>query len=281
MSNSRDIEEQQTKIWNSAAPGWKRWDDFQNRQSEPVSEALLQAVHLKEGHEVLELACGTGEPGIPAAKRIGKGHVIGTDVAEDMMALASEKARAQGVANYSTKYASALSIPFPDGHFDAVLCRWGIMFFPDPPACLRETLRVMKPGTYAAFATWNDPARNPHLGIPLTVGVGRLGLKPPSSDNPGPFRYTDPNRLSREMTEAGFKDIQVHEATGTMDFDSPDQFWEFSTELNGLFRAAIQNAEPPLRDEVKASVLQQASAFSKGGRIQMAYSSWVVIGRKG
>src|SRR6185503_15554382 len=170
--------------------------------------------------------------------------------------------------------------PFPDARFDAVLCRWGIMFFPEPPACLKETLRVMKPGAYAAFSTWNDPARNPHLGIALGLAVKHLGVLPPSPENTGPFRCTDPNKLSRNMTEAGFKDIRVHEATGIMVFDSPDHFWEFSTELNGLFRAAIQKAELPVRDPVKADVLRQASAMQQAGRVRMSYSSWVISGRK-
>src|SRR5258708_322615 len=165
-----------------------------------------------------KLAGAIGEPGLPAARRGGKGRFTGTDQAEDMMAVAVEKARTQGVSNYTTKTASALSLPFPDGHFDAVLCRWGIMFFPDPPACLKETLRVMKPGAYAAFATWNAAAKNPHAAIVTGVAVEKLGHIPAPPDTPGVLRYADAQKLAGEMKEAGFLDIEIREAMGVVDF---------------------------------------------------------------
>jgi ubiquinone/menaquinone biosynthesis C-methylase UbiE len=280
MPTHQEIHDQQKGIWNSAAPGWKKWDAFLLKRFEMVSEALIQAARLKEGQEVLELACGTGEPGIPAAKRVGKGRVTGTDLAEEMMAVAVEKARAQGVSNYVTKTASALSLPFSDGHFDAVLCRWGIMFFPDPPACLRETLRVMKPGAYAAFATWNVPGKNPHAALPIGVAVQKLGLTPTSPDSPGPLRYADARKLAREMDEAGFGDVQVQEAAGIVDFDSLDHFWEYAMDVIGPFRAAMQKAEPALRDEAKTEVLRQAGTLLKDDRVHMTYSSWIVSGKK-
>lgn len=280
MPTNQEIHDQQKGIWNSAAPGWKKWDAFLLKRFEIVSEALIQAAHLKEGQEVLELACGTGEPGIPAAKRVGKGRVTGTDLAEDMMAVAVEKAHAQGVSNYFTKTASALSLPFPDGHFDAVLCRWGIMFFPDPPACLKETSRVMKPGAYAAFATWNIAAKNPHAALPIGVAVQKLGLTPPSPDVPGPLRYADAQKLAREMKEGGFEDIQVQEAAGIVDFDSLDHYWEYAMDVIGPFKAAMRKAEPTLREQVKTEVLQKAGSLLKGDRVHMTYSSWIVSGKK-
>lgn len=281
MSTSREIHDQQTGIWNSAAPGWKKWDAFLSARFEPVSEALIQAVRLGEGLEVLELACGTGEPGIPAAKRVGRGRVIGTDLADDMMAVAMEKARAQGVSNYSTLNASALSLPLPDGHFDAVLCRWGVMFFPDPPACLKETLRVMKPGAHASFATWNVGEKNPHLSLALGSAVNLLGLRPASPDSPGPLRYADPNKLVVEMKEAGFQDVQVQETAGVVDFDSPDHFWQYSIDIIGAFRNAVQGADAAKRAAVKADVLLKAGALLQDGRVHTTYSSWVISGRKG
>lgn len=280
MPTHREIHDQQKDIWNAAAEGWKTWDAYLASRFAAVSEALMRAARLAEGQEVLELACGTGEPGIPAAKRIGRGRVIGTDLAEDMMAVAEEKARAQGVANYATQPASALALPFPEGRFDAVLCRWGIMFFPDPPACLTETLRVMKPGAFAAFATWNVLPRNPHLAVALEVAGERLGLPPPSPEAPGPFRYTDPDRLAGEMREAGFLDLRVEEAIADADFDSPDHYWRYAAELIGAFRNAMKKADPALHAPVEAEVKRRARALVRDGRVRMPYSSWVVSGRK-
>lgn len=280
MPTDQEVQEQQKQIWNGAAPGWKKWDPLLMAQWRAVSEAMLQAAHLKEGQQVLELACGTGEPGIPAAKRIGKGMVIGTDLAEDMMAVAVEKARAQGVSNYKTQTASALSLPFEDGRFDAVLCRWGIMFFPDPPACLKETLRVMKPGAHAVFATWNSQEHNPHVGIPLGVAVQKLGFTPPAPDSPGVLRYADPKKLATLMTEAGFAEVSIQDCREPMEFESLDLYWDFVSEVVGPFKAGLQKADPSLREAVKAEVYEKARALTKDGKVRMTYSSWIVSGRK-
>jgi ubiquinone/menaquinone biosynthesis C-methylase UbiE len=280
MPTNEEIHEQQKQMWNSAAPGWKKWDAHFIGHYQPVSDALMDAAHLKEGQQVLELACGTGEPGIPAAKRVGKGSVIGTDLAEDMMAVAVEKAKAQGVSNYSTKTASAMALPFGNAIFDAVLCRWGVMFFPEPLAALKETLRVMKPGAYAAFATWNVAAKNPQVGIPVQVAVQKLGFVPPGPDLPGPLRYADAQKLAREMTEAGFRDVKVEELTGEVGNDSLDHYWEYASEIIGPFRAGLQKADPALREEVKAEVFERIKPYLKDGRVRMSYSCWIVSGRK-
>lgn len=280
MPTNQEIHDQQKQIWNGAAPGWKKWDPLLMTQWKAVSEAMLQAAHLKEGHQVLEMACGTGEPGIPAAKRVGKGSVIGTDLAEDMMVVAMEKAKAQGVSNYKTRPASALSLPFQDAQFDAVLCRWGIMFFPDPAACLKETLRVMKPGAYASFATWNSQEHNPHVGIPLGVAVQKLGFTPPAPDSPGVLRYADPKKLAGLMTEAGFQDVTIQDCRDGMEYESLDQYWDFVSEVVGPFKAGLQKADPSLRESVKAEVYEKARALMKDGKVRMTYSSWIVTGRK-
>ena len=280
MPTNQEIHDQQKQIWNGAAPGWKKWDPLLMTQWKAVSEAMLQAAHLKEGHQVLEMACGTGEPGIPAAKRVGKGSVIGTDLAEDMMVVAMEKAKAQGVSNYKTRPASALSLPFQDAQFDAVLCRWGIMFFPDPAACLKETLRVMKPGAYVSFATWNSQEHNPHVGIPLGVAVQKLGFTPPAPDSPGVLRYADPKKLAGLMTEAGFQDVTIQDCRDGMEYESLDQYWDFVSEVVGPFKAGLQKADVTLREVVKAEVYEKARTLMKDGKVRMTYSSWIVTGRK-
>ncbi len=138
----------------------------------------------------------------------------------------------------------------------------------------------MKLGAYAAFATWNIALKNPHAALPIGVAVEKLGLTPTSPDSPGPLRYADAQKLAREMNEAGFQDIQVHEATGITDFDSLDHYWEYVMDVIGPFRAAMQKAEPTLRDQVKTEVLRKAGSMLKGDRVHMTYSSWIVSGQK-
>src|SRR5690349_3047910 len=85
---AQNILDAQKKTWNAFAPGWNKWDDYFMKAIAPMGEALLAAVDLKPGHRVLDVATGTGEPGLTAAARIGAGEVIGIDISEAMVALA-------------------------------------------------------------------------------------------------------------------------------------------------------------------------------------------------
>ena len=75
------IIQQQRELWNTFSPGWEKWDAFVMEWLRPIGEALVQAVKLEEHDVVLDVATGTGEPGLTAATKVKKGKVIGIDVA--------------------------------------------------------------------------------------------------------------------------------------------------------------------------------------------------------
>src|ERR1043166_8032460 len=107
------VREQQRESWNKFSGGWKKWDDFViNKWLRPVGDELLNAVTLDDDYDVLDVACGTGEPGLTAAPMVRNGSVTGTDIAEDMVAIADENARQRGLTNFRTVVADASSLPF-------------------------------------------------------------------------------------------------------------------------------------------------------------------------
>src|ERR1700730_16338084 len=131
MNTAEEIRNRQRQYWNAISPGWKKWDPFIMEWFRPVGEKLLEMASLEDGFLVLDIATGSGEPGLSAAKWIGKGRVIGVDSSEDMLAIAREKAQNLGMRNYETRLLESAALPFPADHFDAVTCRFGVMFFPD------------------------------------------------------------------------------------------------------------------------------------------------------
>src|SRR4051812_37853808 len=106
------IREQQRTVWNQFAPGWKKWDDFTMQFLRPMGAAIVNALDLQPTDTVLDVATGTGEPGLTIASIATHGLVIGTDLSEGMLATAQEKARHLGLSNYQTQLADVSKLPF-------------------------------------------------------------------------------------------------------------------------------------------------------------------------
>src|SRR3954454_13462005 len=135
--------------WERSAPGWGNQQQQMNRQTEPVTRWLLDALDLQPGQTVLELACGPGDAGIAAAARLRPGgRLIATDGAQAMVDLVAQRARDEGLDDVVEPRAMDAEFPFDldAASFDAALCRWGYMLMADPGAALRETRRVLRPG---------------------------------------------------------------------------------------------------------------------------------------
>jgi ubiquinone/menaquinone biosynthesis C-methylase UbiE len=125
------IREQQRESWNEFSGGWKKWDDVTMEFLRPAGDAIIQRLHLSEGSVVLDLAAGTGEPALTIAERIPQGTVHVTDLSDKMLDIARENATARGITNVVFSVCDASEMPFEDAMFDAVSCRFGLMFVPD------------------------------------------------------------------------------------------------------------------------------------------------------
>src|SRR6187551_1741586 len=125
------IREQQKASWNKFSPGWKKWDDLMMDFLQPMGNEIIKSLHLKSDDTVLDIAAGTGEPGLTIATLVKNGKVVITDLAEDMLEIARENAAHRGITNIETIACDVCELPFPDNSFDAISCRFGFMFFPD------------------------------------------------------------------------------------------------------------------------------------------------------
>src|SRR5712692_2498491 len=119
--------EKQREDWKLIALGWKKWDHYLMEWLKPVAEKILDLANLKDGDIVLDVATGSGEPGLSAARRVGKGKVIGLDISQEMVNIAREKASGLRIKNYEARVYSS-EFPFGRDTFDAVISRFGVMF---------------------------------------------------------------------------------------------------------------------------------------------------------
>src|SRR5215831_4087042 len=147
---------------SSSAPFSEKYRDIIREMFAPVSQALIEDAGLVSGNSVLDVATGPGEPALRIADVVGPaGEVVGADPAVRMIEAARRMASERALNNVRFEVASADSLPFPDDHFDAVVSRFGVMFFPSPVNGIREMLRVLKPGRKITLAVWHYHDNNP------------------------------------------------------------------------------------------------------------------------
>jgi ubiquinone/menaquinone biosynthesis C-methylase UbiE len=154
------IREQQKQAWNKVSQAWIKWDQFIMEFLRPMGDAIIKQLEIKEDDMVLDVAAGTGEPGLTIAAIAKKGKVIGTDLADEMLQIAEANAVARGLKNYSTKASDVCELPFDDNTFTKISCRMGFMFFPDMQLAAEQLYRVLKPGGRLAISVWGAPDKN-------------------------------------------------------------------------------------------------------------------------
>ena len=178
-------------------------------------EPVLDAAGAGAGDRVLDVACGTGVLARGAAARVGpSGRVAGLDPDAGMLALAAELGPGidwrSGVAD---------TLPFDDHSFDAVVSQFGMMFFPDRVAAVREMLRVLRPGRRLAVAVWDALSRTPAYDAEVRLLERTAGTAAADALR-APFVLGDPDELGGIFHTAGAQSVEVTTRTGTGNFPS-------------------------------------------------------------
>jgi SAM-dependent methyltransferase len=154
-----------------------------------TAELLCEAVDLRAGQQVLDVACGNGNAALAAARRFCQ--VTGVDYVPALLDRARQRAAAEGL-QATFQDADAEALPFPDNSFDAVLSTCGAMFAPDQERTAAELLRVCRPGGRIGMVNWTPDS---YVGE-LFRAIGRH-LPPPPGLRP-PVLWGSPERL-REL----------------------------------------------------------------------------------
>lgn len=250
--------------WRDAARYWEKHRAVIERMFAPVAAALTEEAGIGPGNAVLDVATGPGEPALSLAAVVGaKGHVIGVDIVPAMIDSAKREAARRGLSNASFRVASADELPFDDESFDAVVSRFGVMFFPSPLDGVREMLRVLKPGGRLALAVWHHADSNPFHYV-LSEIVGRYVESPPlDEDAPDAFRFAPRGKLLRIVREAGL--AEARERLLKFSIEAPlslEEFWVVRTEMSDGLRTKLAQLSKTQVGEIKNAFLEAARAYS-------------------
>lgn len=232
----------QRKSWDTVASGWQKWWKTIEKGASDVSKKLVELAIIKEGQQVLDIATGIGEPAITAAKVVGsRGHVIATDISPQMLSIGIERARREGLQNIEFKEGDAERLDLPESSFDAVICRWGLMFLPDLAAALNRIYNSLVHGGRLSTAVWSEPAKVPFVDLPMRVARRQLHLPDNTQGIPGPFSLSDVNLLKNSLHQAGFTDVRSENIKVIFEFDSPQDYIKFVQEIAAPVNMMLAN----------------------------------------
>lgn len=274
------IREQQKETWNKFSPGWKKWDTLTMDFLKPMGDEIIRLLNPKGADVVLDVASGTGEPGLTIATMLTGGKVIITDLAEDMLEIARENATRRGIKNIETRACDVCELPFADNTFDAISCRMGFMFFPDMLLAAKEMVRVLKPGGRIAAAVWNVPEKNFWVTVTMGTISRNMELPPPPPGAPGMFRCAKDGFISDLFSQAGLKNITQKEIAGKLNSKTTDVYWNMMTEVAAPVVAALSKADDAMKAKIKAEVYQALNQKYPNGNIVIDSSALVIYGEK-
>jgi ubiquinone/menaquinone biosynthesis C-methylase UbiE len=268
--------------WRASAPFWEKHREIIRQMFAPVTQALVEDGLIGSGNTVLDIATGPGEPALTIAALVGsEGKVFGIDPAPEMVDAARRATEHLGFRNAQFEVASADHLPFPADIFDAVVSRFGAMFFPSPVDGIREMLRVLKPGRKLALAVWHFAENNPFHYVLARVIERFVDSPPPAPDAPDAFRFAHPGKLRGALAEAGAmspseRRLQFKIQAST----SVEDFWTLRYEMSEKLREKLATLSGEQLTAVKRQALEVLRAYSTEHGMSFPAEALIVTGTK-
>jgi len=242
------------KTYNAASDNFDAqplgfWDRYGRR--------TVERLGLRRGAHVLDVCCGSGASAIPAAHEVGPdGGVIAVDLAEDLLKLGRAKAGAAALRWVDFRRGDMTALGFPDCHFDAVVCVFGIFFVPDMEAQVRRLWRLVRPGGQLAITTWGPGFLAPAYEIWLAA-VRRVRPDLQNAFNPWD-RITTPEALRKLFADSGVRNVEVVAEEGYQELRAPEDFWTIA--LGSGLRWTIDQMGPEVAQSVRKGIVDEFAA---------------------
>lgn len=264
------FKEQQRRDWDDQSQSWQAYDARQQRNAAETTRRMLELAGVQPGHRVLDVASGTGEPGLTAANVVGpSGRVLLTDQSPGMLAVAESKARSLGLGNVEFQVCDAEELRVDPESFDAALCRGALCLMPDAVACLRLMYGALKPGGRLAVLVVGRPAANPYFTTAYLVLSQYVDVPPFDPDAPGTFRFSDPDRLRSVIAEAGFREVHIEDIEQIWQLPSGRDYWEFMSGF-GLIASLLEQLPAERHKAVGDEVAERVTGGNPDAPAELA-----------
>ena len=280
MPGADEVRDAQRVTWAGLSAAWEKWDALIMDQLGPVGAAMIERLDVADDQQHLDIASGTGEPGLSIARLAPRGRVVLTDLSSEMLGVAARRAGAQGIANVETKVCSADDLPFGNDTFGSVSIRFGYMFLPDMAAATAEFARVLEPGGRLCSAVWTKPDENPWTSLLMQAIATETPIPPVDPDAPSMYRCAAAGAVGALYERAGLRAVEEWDVGIELVTDSPAEYWDVMSEHVSLAAAVLKRVDREQRQRIRASAIEKARAFEKDGAIRVPGLARCIVGTK-
>ena len=279
MDVTRQTSDEQTALWNGRSGcAWVEAQDLLDQMFKPMEDLLVAAVSAGSGDRVLDVGCGTGGTTTAVARRLGaKGHCVGIDISEPMIAAARVRAEREG-APASFIHADAQSYAFEPASFDMIISRLGVMFFDDPVRAFANLRRAAREDAELRFIAWRGASDNPFMTTAERAAAPLLpNLPARRPDAPGQFGFADRHRVSAILERSGWTaiDIRPIEVVCTL----PEKELVGYLTRFGPVGLVLQDADDRTRAQVIDTVRAAFDPYVQGTEVRFTGACWMVGAR--
>jgi len=276
--------QEQHEHWNSGddADHWVRYRQRYEAMLGPFTEMITSGAGLVAGDRAIDIGCGCGQTTLKAAAIVDPGAVLGVDLSAPMLAQARIDAAAAGTRNVEFMEADAQVHPFEPGSFDAVISRFGIMFFADPVAAFANIRAALVPDGRLAFVCWQDRDANEWLRVPAGALAQHVALPaPPQRGAPGMLAFVDPDRVRSVLEDAGWRDVDVSSrhtrilAGGGSTLDDAVEFFR----TGAIGRVALAGADETSAAAAISAVRDALAPYAGADGVRLVAAVWLVTAR--
>lgn len=259
---------------------WVRQQKHQDAVLEGFVPYVLDGAAITAGQQVLDVGCGCGATTRAAAHANAPGRVLGVDISEPMLGLARELAADEGLTNVEFTQADAQTYSFEPATYDAIISRFGVMFFEDPHAAFANIASALRPAGRLAYVCWQPAKENPHISLPMRSIVRAFpGALPRETPQP-PFSMAEPAEVRDLLGSSGFTDIDLAPINGELRVGNnvDDVMHHFQSQP--MAKNLLDAQDPVEVDQVLARIRAQVGEHARPDGVFLGSSAWLVTARR-
>lgn len=274
-------EDRQRQQWDRVAAGWKKWWRTIENGAQHVSDRLVDLAEVEPGQRVLDIATGIGEPALLAARRVGSaGRVVATDLSSQMLEIARERATTLGLTNVEFIEADAERLDFPDGSFDAILCRWGLGSLSNPSNALTEIRRMLAPNGSFATSVWDVAPKPPVSSVAIALAREMFHSPSPQPETPSRSGLAE-GVLERTMTHVGYADVRREKMEVILEFPSTEAFTRYLMDVSPELAALLSDQPTDRQEEYLQGLAEEVrQRVTVDGRVRVQNTTICAVGRR-
>ncbi|HEY0131082.1 MAG TPA: class I SAM-dependent methyltransferase [Allosphingosinicella sp.] len=263
----------QSAKWNAGTGrAWAELGDMLDRLLEPFVPLVLDSIEPIAGRRILDVGCGAGALSLAAA---GRGaEALGVDISAPLVETALTRAGRIGASAYFVQ-ADAQSHRFEPHRFDALVSRFGVMFFADPVEAFRNLRSAVRPGGALACLAWRDPAENGFMTAAERAAADVLPELPARIEGaPGQFGFADSGRVGAILTESGWLDVAVRPVD--VECRLPEEDLRLYARRMGPVADLLPTLDEATRAEVERRVDVAFDPYLENGEARFTAACWLV-----